>query len=314
MRNRKLAAALMCAVLAITPVLTTFADTPASSTETSENGVIGPTVGAQTGDSTTGTTEETFPQGMTEEEILQEQQNRAWLEEQLRLQAEAMHAFEIGNFFKDSVLVGDSVALGFSNYAVKNGAFPIFQNLKFLTRGSYSVHNAFSAITSKSYHPIYQGQQKYVWDSLKLMGAKHIYTFFGLNDLYAGVDNTVATYLQFIAKVQSEIPGIEITIISTTPMYSGSEKKNLNNANIRALNAQMAALAAENGWGYVDIASRLCDSDGCLSKVYCSDSYVHETNAAYQVWQAALEEYAEAHLNDVQPESEDDQEQTTETQ
>jgi lysophospholipase L1-like esterase len=313
MRNIKFTAVLLSIALFITPAFSSLADTQGVLAEASENNVIGPTVGAYGNESYPGMPAETTP-AKTEEELLLEKQYKALLEEQLKLQAEAIHAFEIGNFFKDSVLVGDSVALGFSNYSVKNAALPIFQNLKFLTRGSYSVHNAFSAISSKSCHPIYQGEQKYAWDALKLMGAKHIYTFFGLNDLYAGVDNTVAKYLEFIARVQAEIPDIEITIISTTPMYRGSEKKNLNNANIRALNAQMAALAAENGWGYVDIASRLCDSDGCLSKVYCSDSYVHETNAAYQVWQAALEEYAEAHLNSVQPESEDDQEQTTETQ
>ena len=298
MRNRKLAAALMCVLLAMTPAVSSFADTQGILTETTGDNVIVPTVGAQMDNAFAETTGETFPQGMTQEEILREQQNRAWLQEQLKLQEEALHAIQVGEFFKDSVLVGDSVALGFSHYALINAAFPIFQNLKFLTAGSYSVHNAFSAITGKSCHPIYQGKQKYVWDALKLMGAKHIYTFFGLNDLYAGVDNTVAKYLEFIARVQAEIPGIEITIISTTPMYKGSEKKNLNNANIRALNAQMSALAAQNGWGYVDIASRLYDSSGCLAKQYCSDSYVHETNAAYVIWQAALEEYAESHLNE----------------
>ena len=311
MRNRKVAAALMGAVLAITPVFTSFADikgisalasgtynTGLGAAAETESAVIGPTVGAYGNSSLPGVPGETTPV-KTEEELLLEKQYQELLQEQLRLQEQAMHALEIGNFFKDSVLVGDSVALGFSNYAVKNAAFPIFQNLRFLTRGSYSVHNAFSAISSKSCHPIYQGEQKYAWDALKIMGAKHIYTFFGLNDLYAGVDNTVAKYLEFIARVQAEIPGIEITIISTTPMYKGSEKKNLNNANIRALNAQMSALAAQNGWGFVDIASRLYDSNGCLAKQYCSDSYVHETNAAYQIWQAALEEYAEAHLKKI---------------
>jgi lysophospholipase L1-like esterase len=216
-------------------------------------------------------------------------------EEQLRLQNEALHALQIGEFFKDSVLVGDSVAEGFNLYAMRNPAFPIFQNLKFLTKVSYSVHNAFM---SSSYNPRFQGAQMYAWDSMRLMGIKHAYTFFGLNDLGSGVDNTVAQYLKYIARVQQEIPDIKITIVSTTPMYKGSEKKALNNASIRALNAEMAELAAENGWGYIDVASRLCDSDGCLAKQYCSDKYVHQNNSAYQIWQAAFEEYAEAHLED----------------
>lgn len=231
----------------------------------------------------------------TEEELLWELENKAWIEEQLRLQNEALHALQIGEFFKDSVLVGDSVAEGFNLYAMRNPAFPIFQNLKFLTKVSYSVHNAFM---SSSYNPRFQGAQMYAWDSMRLMGIKHAYTFFGLNDLGSGVDNTVAQYLKYIARVQQEIPDIKITIVSTTPMYKGSEKKALNNANIRALNAEMAELAAENGWGYIDVASRLCDSDGCLAKQYCSDKYVHQNNSAYQIWQAAFEEYAEAHLED----------------
>ena len=231
----------------------------------------------------------------TEEELLWELENKAWLEEQLRLQNEALHALQIGEFFKDSVLVGDSVAEGFNLYAMRNPAFPIFQNLKFLTKVSYSVHNAFM---SSSYNPRFQGAQMYAWDSMRLMGIKHAYTFFGLNDLGSGVDNTVAQYLKYIARVQQEIPDIKITIVSTTPMYKGSEKKGLNNANIRALNAQMAELAAKNGWGYIDVASRLCDSDGCLAKQYCSDKYVHQNTSAYQIWQAAFEEYAEAHLED----------------
>ena len=60
----------------------------------------------------------------------------------------------------------------------------------------------------------------------------------------------------------------------------------------------MAELAAQNGWGYIDVASRLCDSDGCLAKQYCSDKYVHQNNSAYQICQAAFEEYSEAHLED----------------
>ena len=311
MKKINIITALLVTALSFTPIFSSYADTytgyeltrgtyptvPAANdilqNTVSEN--PGSTVIPQTGNGPTGTDEDT----KTEEELLLEQQNRAWLQEQERLQKEALHAQKIGEFYKDSVVIGDSVAEDFSRYALRNTALPIFQNLKFLTRVSYSVHNAFMAISGKSKHPIYQGQQMYAWDSLKLMGAKHIYTFFGLNDLWGGVDNTVAKYLQYIAKIQQEIPGIKITIVSTTPIYVYA-KEEFNNDTIRAFNAKMEALAAENGWGYLDVASRLYDSDGCLAKQYCSDRGIHQTNAAYKLWQAAFEEYAEAHLDDVQ--------------
>ena len=320
MKKRTITAALLITALSITPVFNSYSDTPGISESTSEalptvpetgsTGIYTPGV-PQADNAPTASGEETTAVTLTEEEILQEQQNRAWLEEQKRLQEEALHSQKISEFFKDSVVIGDSVAQGFANYAANNSTFPVFQNLKFLTRVSYSVHNAFMNISGKSKHPIYQGQQMYAWDSLKLMGAKHIYTFFGLNDLWGGTDNTVAKYLQYIARIQQEIPGIKITIVSTTPIYK-SAKEEFNNDTIRAFNTQMAALAAENGWGYIDIASRLYDSEGNLAAQYCSDKGVHQTNAAYKIWQAAFLEYAEAHLDDNQSESTQHQEESSE--
>lgn len=314
MKKIMIPAVLLVTALTVTPVLSSYADplagyetlpgtyeTVPAANDILQNGVSansGSTDMSQTNFGPTGTEEET----KTEEELILEQQNKAWLEEQERLQAEALHALKIGEFYKDSVLIGDSVAEGFSLYAARNTAYPIFQNLKFLTRVSYSVHNAFMAISGKSKHPIYHGQQMYAWDSLKLMGAKHIYTFFGLNDLWAGADNTVAKYLQYLGRIQQEIPDIKITIVSTTPMYK-SAKEEFNNDTIRTFNAQMAALAAQNGWGYLDVASRLYDSDGSLAKQYCSDKGIHQTTAAYRLWQAAFEEYAETHLEDTKSEN-----------
>ena len=230
------------------------------------------------------------------EELLMQQQ----ILEQQRLAALAQHQIDIGNYYKDAVVIGDSVAYGFQLYATRNAAVPIFQNLKFLTRGSYSVHNAFSKITSKSTHPVYGGEQRYIWDSIKLVNAKHVYSFFGLNDLYDGVEYTVQKYLQLLDKIKTENPDVDFTIVSTTPMYKGSEKKNLNNANIRALNEQMKTLAAVNGWGFIDVATPLSDSSGYLAPKYCSDKYVHQTNSAYAVWQQVFEQYAEQHLSDAE--------------
>ncbi|WP_051671337.1 GDSL-type esterase/lipase family protein [Oribacterium sp. P6A1] len=315
MRNHRIIAAILTFTVSVCPLSYSHAETLTNSADTTAlSSSVGPTVGtysdgASSVPETTGgsnypaaleTAEETVQETKSYEEILLEQQAL----EQARLAALAMHAADIGNYYKDSVLIGDSVAMGFSLYAARNATAPIFQNLKFLTRGSYSVHNAFSKITSKSTHPIYGGEQHYIWDSIKLVNAKHVYSFFGLNDLYDGVDYTVQKYLQLLDKIKTENPDVDFTIVSTTPMYKGSEKKNLNNANIRALNEQMKALAAVNGWGFIDVATPLTDSTGYLAPKYCSDKYVHQTNSAYAVWQQTFEQYAEQHLKDGENEEE----------
>ena len=205
---------------------------------------------------------------------------------------------EIAAYFQGAYVTGDSVAYGFQLYANRQkGSSAILQNLGFLTRGSFSAHNAFMAISKKSVHPTYQGAQHHIWDSLQMVGAKHVFMFFGLNDLnIGGVDSTVDYYVRLINQIRAVNPGIAFTIISTTPMYQGSEKGKLTNANIDALNARMQDLCTENGWGYLDIASHLKAANGTLAAQYCSDHYVHETNAAYAIWLQCFHDYAQEKL------------------
>ena len=205
---------------------------------------------------------------------------------------------EIANYFQGAYVTGDSVAYGFQLYANRQkGSSAILQNLGFLTRGSFSAHNAFMAISKKSVHPTYQGAQHFIWDSLQMVGAKHVFMFFGLNDLnIGGVDSTVDYYVRLINQIRAVNPDIAFTIISTTPMYQGSEKGKLTNTNIDALNARMQALCTENGWGYLDIASHLKTANGTLAAQYCSDHYVHETNAAYAIWLQCFHDYAQEKL------------------
>lgn len=205
---------------------------------------------------------------------------------------------EIAAYFQGAYVTGDSVAYGFQLYANRQkGSSAILQNLGFLTRGSFSAHNAFMAISKKSVHPTYQGAQHHIWDSLQMVGAKHVFMFFGLNDLnIGGVDSTVDYYVRLINQIRAVNPDIAFTIISTTPMYQGSEKGKLTNANIDALNARMQAICTENGWGYLDIASHLKAANGTLAAQYCSDHYVHETNAAYAIWLQCFHDYAQEKL------------------
>lgn len=199
---------------------------------------------------------------------------------------------EIDQFFKDSVFVGDSVMVGFRNYAMRRQD-SYLANMKFLAAGSLSVNNAFWEVSSKSVHPVYQGQKRLLWDSIALMQAKKVFLFFGLNDLnVSGVDGSCEKYKELIGKILESSPDAEIHILSMTYTLNGKGKGKLNNDNIRQFNEKMRQIAAENGWGFVDLATPLSDETGGLAAVYCSDQYVHQTSAAYDVWSATLREYA----------------------
>lgn len=213
---------------------------------------------------------------------------------------------KIDEYYSDAVFIGDSVMYGFDKYCMrqklKAGSF--LGNPIFLDAGSYSARSALKSVnTAGTVHPKYKGRKVQLWDAVTQIQPKRVFLFFGLNDIGINkVSGTYTNYLAVIDKLRDTKPDLEICIISTTPMYKGSELKNLNNKNINALNAKMQDWCDDNDYAYyVDIAGYLKDKDGCLSKKYCSDSYVHQTTAAYEIWIQVLREFAATRILESEP-------------
>ena len=170
-------------------------------------------------------------------------------------------------------------------------------NTRFLCEGSYGVGHALEPISDSSLHPVYGGEQCYIWDAVKKMGAKKVFILFGLNDISIwGVQGTADNYAEVISNIRRESPETEIYVISAMYMFKGSEREKLNNKNIYALNKLLAEMCRENGYEFVNIASNLIDEGGFLPKEYCSDNYVHQTYSAYAVWADVLRSLAARHI------------------
>ena len=208
---------------------------------------------------------------------------------------------QIDAYFEGSAFVGDSVMQGYGSYAMRRGG-PCLGRMQFLAAVSFSVFNALRPVTAKSTHPIYQGQKRYVWESLGMMQAKKVFLFFGLNDIDMGpLESTCARYAQVIANIKANCPEAEIHIISMTYIRPGKAKGRLNNPTIRQFNGMLQQMALENGWGYVEVANHLADANGDLAAVYCSDNYCHLKTSAYDVWTAVLREYAQSQIEGTSP-------------
>ncbi len=203
---------------------------------------------------------------------------------------------EIDAYFDNSVMVGDSIMLGFRNYAMRRQNTWL-SRLQFLAAGSYSTSHALEPVTKNSLHPIYAGQKRQIWESIALMGAKKVFLLFGMNDLnISGIEGTCENYKAIAANIRALSPEAEIHLISMTYVLRGKAKNRLNNDNIRVFNETLRKLAADNGWGYVDLAPHLADEGGDLAALYCSDYFVHQTPEAYDVWCGVLREYAREQL------------------
>lgn len=222
---------------------------------------------------------------------------------------------ELAAYYGSSVFIGDSIMVGFRNYCAKQKTFA--HNIQFLAAGNYSVFNALKSVTANSVHPMYRGKKYQVWNAIPLIGSQRVFLLLGMNDLsILGLEGARDQYKLLIDKILEVSPNVEIHLISVTYTLPNLGQKTLNNENIAQYNLLLQKMAAENGWGYIDLATPISDGNGNLAAECCSDGYVHLTKTAYGLWENALVDYAclQTTPNQEPTETQLSTEDTTETQ
>lgn len=221
---------------------------------------------------------------------------------------------ELAAYYGESVFIGDSIMLGFRNYSARQKSY--VHDIQFLAAGSYSAFNALKPVTDDSVHPVYKGKKYQVWNAVPLTGGKRAFLLLGMNDIsILGLEGARDQYRELIEKILETSPDIEIHIISVTYTLPDQGKGKLNNKNIAQYNTLLQEMAEENDWGYIDLCTPLSDGKGNLAEKYCSDGYVHLTNAAYTLWESELAAYAgaQAAQEETEPESDTSTENENET-
>ncbi|OON86418.1 hypothetical protein BXO88_07845 [Oribacterium sp. C9] len=199
-------------------------------------------------------------------------------------------------YFKNSVIIGDSIGAGWGIQCIKNSSDPVMGNFQSLAFPGFCVHSAFDASIEDAGTPMYRGAKRPVWESLQLMAADHpgetthIYLHFGYKD--QKWTDTPELYVKLIQTLQQYVPDSDVTILGASYMYPGKNGAPYTSSNIKALNLKMQSYADTYGWGYVNLGDLLADRNGDLEPSYCSDSFMHLTPEAYDIWKKALTGYA----------------------
>ncbi len=126
-----------------------------------------------------------------------------------------------------------------------------------------------------------------------------------MNDIgVSGVDKFIEQYQELIGKIKAKTPAAKIYIMSITSMRKDKQSTTggLSNAKIKEANERLEALCTQNGWCFVDVASKLRDADYNLlltlpDGTKISDgTNVHIEKAGYVFWDEALEKTAREEL------------------
>ena len=195
----------------------------------------------------------------------------------------------LDELFRNSVIIGNSIGNGFANYTKARTEDPVLKNFQSLTANGYYIEGAFEPISTTSRHPFYRGQQRFVWDSVQLMGAKHVFLSFGTTEVQ--YPSVIEDYQKLIYQIIAVNPDVDITVISATYIYPGKYYGTMTSPNVKKFNTAMEQVCVAHGWNFINVADRLKDANGDLNPVYSSDEYIHQNDLAYDIWTAALKEY-----------------------
>ncbi len=200
---------------------------------------------------------------------------------------------DVREFYSRSVFIGDSVMTGYKMYV--NYYDSLASDGYFLATNSYATFHALKE--ESNLHPMWRGVKQPVWKSVSSMEVDRVFIMLGTNDLICwDVEHTAKGIYDLAARIIEEVPEIEIHLVSMTPAYPGAAKNHLTNENINILNATLKEMAEDNGWGYIDINTALKCGGKALPPELCSDGLIHETAAAYGIWDKAFKEYAQEFL------------------
>lgn len=175
---------------------------------------------------------------------------------------------EIGNFFDNSLFVGDSRMQGLMIYsgATGTGYTEPGLDVKTVVSKPFVWHNG-SKIT--------------IPEALKLATYDRVFIKLGMNELgWRSTEMFISKYGEFVDIVKAAQPDSKIYVMAILPV---SEKKNgdgtvYNNARIAEFNGLIQNMVAEKGVNYLDLGSKLADANGFLP-VEASTDGIHLTSS-----------------------------------
>ena len=112
-----------------------------------------------------------------------------------------------------------------------------------------------------------------------------IYVMAGTNDLRQGASDRIIldNIRQIVRRLRSNHPQAQVVVQSVLP----TRLKNIPNERIYNLNQQIAAIAQQEGTGFLNLYSVFADEQGQLQQDLTTDG-IHLSRRGYQVWQEAL--------------------------
>jgi len=222
----------------------------------------------------------------------------------MKLTPEDMTPSELDSYFKDSMFIGNSLAVDFSIYCTAQKQ----KDKNFLGGARFFSTYGFSAYVDlhgeSKYFPRYKGEALHSWEAVEKSGVKTVYfCLMGLTELWKypsskSPEKTFESNRQVLEKIKERCPDVKIVVLSASYMVESfnSSKRALNNNLASRFNALALEWCNQNGYDFIDISTPFLEGDDMPDK-YCRDPEakgqgIHIKNEYYSAWVGVLRNYA----------------------
>ena len=118
---------------------------------------------------------------------------------------------------------------------------------------------------------------------------RRVYLLIGINDLlFHPPGYVLENYRALLERFRAETLQTEVIVTSLLPVNNTVRRTGIDNAAVRAVNAELPALAAEFGYPFFDLHSSFVDADGKLDGRFTLDG-IHLNGEGYATWVEALQ-------------------------
>lgn len=176
------------------------------------------------------------------------------------------------DYFKDAVIVGDSISVGISGY----GFLP-YENV------FASIGLNISKIDTEIMQTAYG--EKTVIEAIKIKQPKIVYIMLGSNGISWMTNSAMLDkYGAFVDEIKAALPDTVVYVISIPPVTSAKETATdypVTNADIDAYNSDLLTFANDKGLHFVDLNTALKNNAGKLDAEIAQKDGMHFKLDAY---------------------------------
>lgn len=190
-------------------------------------------------------------------------------------------------YFDNSAMVGDSITYFLWQSESKND---YLGKMTFVSRHGVSIHS----LVNRSKNMYFEGHEMYIEDIMASLNADRIYIMLGCLDFQVPASRTmlIEHWELLLDRIAEKAPDTEIVITSNIPCFTEKTEPVQFNTAVAEATVQLRQLAADRGYGFLDLGSYVQDHYGRMPAIYCKDEF-HMNDEGSEVWMKLLRFYAQ---------------------